>query len=179
MPGSGYASAYISLCITQSSKYLVRLPNSAEKVSPCQCTKVHPCDLDICINRATLTECYPDTCPVKHPCQNQRMQKQQYADTVTYLTKNTGWGLKAIHDIKNGEFVIEFVGEVISKEMYSKRGNNCYVFALQPGLYIDVSLKGSLLITVVTPTWKHKYGLQMAENGWGFLPSETYLLAQN
>ena len=63
--------------------------------------------------------------------------------TLSPITKNTGWGLKAIHDIKNGEFVIEYVGEVISKEMYDKRGKNCYVFTLQPGLYIDASLKGN------------------------------------
>ena len=138
--------------ITQSNKYLVPSSSSSKEIWPCQCTDEHPCDLDsVCVNRATMTECLPDACPVKHLCQNQRMQKQEYADTVIYYTKNTGWGLKATHDIKNGEFVIEYVGEVISKEMCNDRikkaqdkgEKNFYMLTLEPGLVIDACYKAN------------------------------------
>ena len=79
------------------------------------------------------------------------MQKRQYADTVTYFTKNTGWGLKATHDIKNGDFVVEYVGEVISKEMCNDRikkaqdkgEKNFYMLTLEPGLVIDAFYKAN------------------------------------
>ena len=136
----------------QSNKYVVPAGSSLKEIWPCQCTEDHPCDLDsVCVNRATMTECLPGTCPVKHLCQNQRMQKQQYADTAIYYTKNTGWGLKATHDIKNGEFVIEYVGEVISKEMCNDRikkaqengEKNFYMLTLEAGLVIDACYKAN------------------------------------
>lgn len=142
---------YVSILL-QSNKYVVPASSSLKEIWPCQCTEDHPCDLDsVCVNRATMTECLPDTCPVKHLCQNQRMQKQQYADTMTYYTKNTGWGLKATHDIKDGEFVIEYVGEVISKEMCNDRikkaqekgEKNFYMLTLEAGLVIDACYKAN------------------------------------
>lgn len=143
------------LLALQSNKYLVQIPRSVKEAEPCHCTAEHPCDLDsICVNRATKYECSPSSCPVKDLCQNQRMQKQQYADTVAFFTSRTGWGLKATHDIKNGDFVIEYVGEVISNEMCKERiekaqengVTNFYMLTLEAGrsgLVIDACAKAN------------------------------------
>ena len=119
---------------------------------PCQCTKEHPCDDEsICVNRASRIECDPKTCPVGDSCQNQRMQRLQYAEGTVFHTGGRGWGLKATKDIAAGDFVIEYVGEILSAEMCQERiveahkSNifNFYMLTLDNGLVIDARLKSN------------------------------------
>lgn len=119
---------------------------------PCQCTAENPCKEDsTCVNRAIHSECSPKTCPAGDLCQNQRMQKCQNAHTELFFTGNRGWGLKAAADLSAGDFVIEYVGEVLDEEMcrdrlkraHSQNNNNFYMLTLDAGLVIDAGRKSN------------------------------------
>ena len=119
---------------------------------PCQCTPENPCkDDSTCVNKAIHIECNPKNCPVGDLCQNQRMQRFQNAKTETFFTGNRGWGLKAAANLSLGDFVIEYVGEVLDKTMCKERlkkahalnTNNFYMLTLDAGLVIDASRKSN------------------------------------
>ncbi|CAL1265237.1 unnamed protein product [Larinioides sclopetarius] len=111
-------------------------------ISTCACdpSKENPCGPESqCLNRSMLMECHPDICLAKDLCQNQKFQKRQYVSTKIFKTKDRGWGLKTLQDVKKGEFIIEYVGEIITHEEYRRRsgemlanGNSNYYF-----LYLD------------------------------------------
>ena len=79
------------------------------------------------------------------------MQKLEKVSTVPFYTGSRGWGLKATQDIKSGEFVVEYVGEVIDDEMcrdrlkkYREDGKQCfYILSLDRGLYIDAAVRAN------------------------------------
>lgn len=112
--------------------------------SPC-------CDDSVCVNRASLIECNPKVCPVGELCQNQRILKFQYPEAIIFHTGGRGWGLKAKHDIREGDFVIEYVGEVLDTEMCKERlqkahessTTNFYMLTLDSGLVIDAGQKSN------------------------------------
>lgn len=129
-----------------------RPPLSVLESLPCQCTADSPCcDDSVCVNRASLIECSPETCPVGKQCQNQRILKCQYPETDIFYTGGRGWGLKAKHDIECGDFVIEYVGEVLDMEMCKERmqkahensTTNFYMLTLDSGLVIDACKKSN------------------------------------
>jgi len=79
------------------------------------------CGTDECLNRLMMLECDPSTCPVKEKCKNQRFRKRQYPVCVPFRTENVGWGLRTTQDIKKGDFVIEYVGELIDEAECNRR----------------------------------------------------------
>ncbi|KAF8784580.1 Histone-lysine N-methyltransferase NSD2 like protein [Argiope bruennichi] len=111
-------------------------------ISKCACdpTKENPCGPESqCLNRSLLMECHADFCLAKDLCQNQKFQKRQYVPTKIFKTIDRGWGLMTTRDVKKGEFIIEYVGEIITHEEYRKRsgemqinGDSNYYF-----LYLD------------------------------------------
>lgn len=63
-------------------------------------------------------KCGPD-------CRNRVMQKGRKAPLCIYRTNNgCGWGVRALRKIYKGEFVCEYVGEIITQEEAEKRGKN-------------------------------------------------------
>lgn len=93
------------------------------QVSRCDC-KIDGevlCGSDECLNRLMMLECRPDTCPAKDLCRNQRFRKREYAVCVPFRTENAGWGLRTTQDIKKGDFVIEYVGELIDEAECQRR----------------------------------------------------------
>ncbi|KAG0485216.1 hypothetical protein HPP92_009295 [Vanilla planifolia] len=89
-----------------------------EDIVPCVCL-YDPNDQESacgehCLNVLTSTECTPGCCPCGNFCMNQRFQKCQYAKSILFKTEGRGWGLLAGENIKFGQFVIEYCGEVIS-----------------------------------------------------------------
>ena len=141
--------------LSQTNKYLVpRPPLDPESLDflPCQCTSDSPCNEDsTCVNRAIHIECNPKSCPVGELCQNQRMQKFQNAKTELVFTGNRGWGLKASTDLSVGDFVIEYVGEILDEAMcrerlkkaHTQNNNNFYMLTLEAGLIIDAGRKSN------------------------------------
>jgi len=124
-----------------------------DMVSVCECFYVKDfieCGDRNCTNRTTLTECHKDYCECKEHCKNQRFQKNQYAKTEVFKTGARGWGLRALEDIPAHEFVIEYVGEVITDDELVRRlrengdADHFYFLSLGANRSIDASRRGNL-----------------------------------
>ena len=127
-----------------------------DELPVCECkpdqTDPPPCSSnDECLNRMLMYECHPSTCKAQDKCQNQRFQKKLYPKLDTFKTPLSGWGLKAMEDIKEGEFVQEYVGELIDDaecqrriKMYQMRNEcNFYILTLDSKLSIDAAVLGN------------------------------------
>ncbi|XP_020284975.1 histone-lysine N-methyltransferase SETD2-like, partial [Pseudomyrmex gracilis] len=110
----------------------------------------HGCGED-CLNRLLMIECGP-RCVVGDRCTNKRFQNCEYAKCEVFRTEKKGFGLRAVVDIMAGEFIMEYVGEVVdpkdfkrrAKE-YSKDKNKHYYFmALKSDQIIDATMKGNI-----------------------------------
>ncbi|KAK6246443.1 SET domain - like 10 [Theobroma cacao] len=105
-----------------------------------------------CLNVLTSTECTPGYCPCGVYCKNQKFQKCQYARTTLFKTEGCGWGLLAAENIKAGQFIIEYCGEVISwkeakqrSQAYETQGlKDAFIISLNGSESIDATKKGSL-----------------------------------
>ncbi|XP_034185567.1 SET domain containing 2 isoform X1 [Osmia lignaria lignaria] len=104
-----------------------------------------------CLNRLLMIECGP-RCIVGDRCTNKRFQNCEYAKCEVFRTEKKGFGLRAIVDMLAGEFIMEYVGEVVdpkdfrrrAKE-YSKDKNKHYYFmALKSDQIIDATMKGNV-----------------------------------
>uniref|UniRef100_A0A4W5NXJ8 Nuclear receptor binding SET domain protein 1b n=1 Tax=Hucho hucho TaxID=62062 RepID=A0A4W5NXJ8_9TELE len=83
----------------------------------CKASDENPCGIDSeCINRMLMYECHPQVCPAGNGCLNQAFTKRQNSQVEIFRTLARGWGLRCALDIKKGEFVNEYVGEVIDED---------------------------------------------------------------
>ncbi|CAH2984920.1 unnamed protein product [Chilo suppressalis] len=104
-----------------------------------------------CLNRMLLTECGP-SCRAGDRCNNRAFEKRQYPRVAPYRTPHRGWGLRTLQDIAAGQFVIEYVGELIDEEefrrrmkrMHEIRDENFYFLTLDKERMIDAGPKGNL-----------------------------------
>jgi histone-lysine N-methyltransferase SETD2 len=112
----------------------------------------HACGEDSdCINRATKMECVGD-CGCGRRCQNQRFQRRQYADVTVIKTEQKGFGLRANRDMAPGDFVFEYIGEVIDERTFRRRMlqydeegiKHFYFMSLTKGEFVDATKKGNL-----------------------------------
>ncbi|PNY13312.1 histone-lysine N-methyltransferase ASHH1-like protein, partial [Trifolium pratense] len=107
---------------------------------------------DGCLNVLTSTECTPGHCPCDTLCKNQKFQKCEYAKTKLFKTEGRGWGLLADEEIKEGQFIIEYCGEVISCKEAKRRSHayeiqglkDAFIISLNASESIDASRKGSI-----------------------------------
>ncbi|KAK2581049.1 hypothetical protein KPH14_006092 [Odynerus spinipes] len=104
-----------------------------------------------CLNRLLMIEC-GSRCVVGDRCTNKRFQNCEYAKCEVFRTEKKGFGLRAVVDLDVGEFIMEYVGEVVdpkdfrrrAKE-YSKDKNRHYYFmALKSDQIIDATMKGNV-----------------------------------
>ncbi|KAK6468429.1 histone-lysine N-methyltransferase NSD3 [Huso huso] len=118
----------------------------------CKPTDENPCGLDSqCLNRMLQYECHPQVCPAAELCQNQRFSQRLYPETEVIKTEGRGWGLKARTELKKGEFVCEYVGELIDSEECRQRikhahenhATNFYMLTLTKDRVIDAGPKGN------------------------------------
>ncbi|XP_078267758.1 uncharacterized protein LOC144600162 isoform X2 [Rhinoraja longicauda] len=90
-------------------------------------------------------------CPAGEKCQNQCFTKRQYPEVEILRTPGRGWGLLAKYNIKKGDFVNEYVGEVIDEEecyariKYAQEHDiiNFYMLTLDKDRIIDAGPKGN------------------------------------
>ncbi|KAL0322708.1 UNVERIFIED_CONTAM: Histone-lysine N-methyltransferase ASHH1 [Sesamum angustifolium] len=126
-----------------------------EDIAVCEC-KYDACNPETacgetCLNVLTSTECTPGYCPCGEHCRNQKFQKCEYAKTKLFLTEGRGWGLLADQNMKAGQFIIEYCGEVISSEEAKQRSQtyeaqglrDAYIISLNANYFIDATKKGS------------------------------------
>uniref|UniRef100_A0A670ZSH4 Histone-lysine N-methyltransferase NSD2 n=1 Tax=Pseudonaja textilis TaxID=8673 RepID=A0A670ZSH4_PSETE len=124
------------------------------EIPKCNCkpSDENPCGLDSeCLNRMLMYECHPQMCPAGERCQNQCFTKRQYPETKIIRTEGKGWGLVSKRDIKKGEFVNEYVGEVIDegecmariKYAHENDITHFYMLTIDKDRIIDAGPKGN------------------------------------
>lgn len=105
-----------------------------------------------CLNRLLLTECNPAYCPAKNNCANQRLQRREYPQLEPMRTEGKGWGLVSKEDLKEGQLVVEYVGELINNEEMrrriaykeSQKDDVYYFLTITKDIIIDAERKGNL-----------------------------------
>ncbi|KAH8752563.1 hypothetical protein F5883DRAFT_203437 [Diaporthe sp. PMI_573] len=105
-----------------------------------------------CINRATKMECVDGDCNCGSGCQNQRFQRQQFANVSVIKTEKKGFGLRATVDLQPNDFVFEYIGEVINEPTFRRRMmqydregiKHFYFMSLTRTEFVDATKKGNL-----------------------------------
>ena len=126
-----------------------------EDIPVCKCSieDENPCGKDsACINRDLFYECNKSLCPAADRCQNQAMQKRSYAKLSTVKTLTRGTGVETTHPIERGDFIIEYVGEIMNSTEFNQRfaqkldnfDKNFYFMSLNNNLYIDAEFFGNI-----------------------------------
>ncbi|XP_076238839.1 nuclear receptor binding SET domain protein [Calliopsis andreniformis] len=130
-------------------------PTEVESIVACDCDPEweSPCAPGTdCLNRILLIECSPDICPAGPKCNNQAFVRRQYPAMEPFHTVGRGWGLRSLEHIQAGQFVIEYVGEVIDEAEYKRRlhrkkelkNENFYFLTIDNNRMIDAEPKGNL-----------------------------------
>ncbi|XP_029047985.2 histone-lysine N-methyltransferase NSD2 isoform X2 [Osmia bicornis bicornis] len=130
-------------------------PAEVESIVACDCDAEwdNPCAPGTdCLNRILLVECSPGICPAGPKCNNQAFVRRQYPAMEPFHTVGRGWGLRSLEPIKTGQFVIEYVGEVIDEAEYKRRlhrkkelkNENFYFLTIDNNRMIDAEPKGNL-----------------------------------
>ena len=96
-------------------------------------------------------ECVGD-CACGTACQNQRFQRKQYANVSVVKTEKKGYGLRTNNALKPGNFIFEYIGEVINYKafrqryvQYDKEGiKHFYFMSLNKDDFVDATKKGNL-----------------------------------
>lgn len=132
---------------------LVELRAGAREDLICQCNAEEVCGPSSeCLNRLLLTECNPANCPAGERCRNQRLQRREYPELDILRTEGKGWGLVAKEDVREGQLVVEYVGELINNVEMRKRiavkerdkDDVYYFLTLTKDLIIDAERKGNM-----------------------------------
>ncbi|XP_061723357.1 uncharacterized protein LOC133529618 [Cydia pomonella] len=145
---------YVKLKVNKPAGNVVRRDVDANSLTQCDCdpNQPDPCGLySHCLNRMLLTECGP-LCRAGERCHNRAFERRQYPRLQAYRTPHRGWGLRTLQDIKQGQFVIEYVGELIDMEEFRRRmcrkheirDENFYFLTLDKERMIDAGPKGNL-----------------------------------
>lgn len=117
----------------------------------CSITEKYPCSQwSNCINYSVNVECGAN-CKVGEKCRNQRFKKLEYPAVEVRSVDGKGFGLFAKENLVCGQFIIEYVGEVINTEEFQRRFHmlqqqkNCnfYFLSIDGTLYIDAGPKGN------------------------------------
>ncbi|KAI9226817.1 MAG: putative huntingtin interacting protein, partial [Piptocephalis tieghemiana] len=104
-----------------------------------------------CVNREIYLECSISDCPTGGYCQNRRFQKKEYAPIRVVDTGKKGFGLVALAAIEPNQFIMEYIGEVVTHVEFSRRAiryhadgrHHHYFMSLTSSEYIDATRKGS------------------------------------
>lgn len=132
-----------------------RKAQTVDEIMVCHCKP--PVDGSVgcgsqCLNRMLNIECVQGTCPCGDVCSNQQFQKRQYVMLSWFRCGKKGYGLQVLEDISEGQFLIEYVGEVLDLPSYEARQKDYalkghkhfYFMTLNGNEVIDASTKGNL-----------------------------------
>ena len=97
-----------------------------DEESVCSCAATNSGCTDDCLNRLTMSECTARSCgygkDADRACANRVIQRREGGKYVARPAGvDKGWGLFARQDIAAGDFIIEYVGEVLNDEQCGKR----------------------------------------------------------
>ncbi|KAH9258905.1 hypothetical protein BASA81_002969 [Batrachochytrium salamandrivorans] len=117
----------------------------------CSCDK--QCDYK-CINRSLQIECTLETCRIcrrGQDCGNQRITKGEMKKMETRLVLEKGVGLFLLEPVSAGQYMQEYVGEVILEKECLRRlaqdyaeEKHKYLMNMSGGLIIDATRKGNV-----------------------------------
>jgi histone-lysine N-methyltransferase SETD2 len=87
-----------------------------------------------------------------HNCQNRRFNNKEYADVTVFKTEKKGFGLRANTVLHNGDFIFEYIGEVIDEPRFRRRMRqyddegikHFYFMSLNKGEFVDATKRGNL-----------------------------------
>nr|XP_023695525.1 histone-lysine N-methyltransferase ASH1L-like [Paramormyrops kingsleyae] len=133
----------------RSNVYVDVKPLSGYEATTCNCNLPQDpsekgCTED-CLNRMIFAECSPSTCPCEEHCDNQRVQRHEWVQCLErFRAEGKGWGIRTKEPLRAGQFIIEYLGEVVSEqefrnrmiEQYSSHSDH-YCLNLDSGMVID------------------------------------------
>ncbi|KAK7962371.1 uncharacterized protein PG986_003196 [Apiospora aurea] len=141
------------------------LPNAKSKdQKSCICVQLNrECDPVLCGSCGALDRANPRNADNDHlyttGCQNCALQRGKAKSLVlgNSMIENCGYGLFTAQDISQDDFVIEYVGELISQDegvrrearrgdVFDEESNASYLFTLleQEGIWVDAAIYGNL-----------------------------------
>ncbi|KAM0974051.1 hypothetical protein ACFX2I_017158 [Malus domestica] len=132
-----------------------RKTQNIDEIMVCHCKPPSDGQLgcgDDCLNRILNIECVRGACPCRDLCSNQQFQKRRYAKLEKFRSGKKGFGLRLLEDICKGQFLIEYVGEVLDTNAYEARQKeyavkghrHFYFMTLNGSEVIDACAKGNL-----------------------------------
>ncbi|KAL9651358.1 hypothetical protein ABK040_001309 [Willaertia magna] len=116
----------------------------------CMCTTM--CVPNECLNYLSQVECL-DSCQCGENCFNHLFTKRNYPNIICFESKEKGIGVKCNElIIKKGQFITEYVGELITKKEFEKRTktkyqqNNYHFYCmnLNDNEIIDATIMGNI-----------------------------------
>ncbi|EUB61337.1 Histone-lysine N-methyltransferase, H3 lysine-36 and H4 lysine-20 specific [Echinococcus granulosus] len=132
----------------------IRRCTDLSEVPQCECSPSDPCGPNSgCVNRSLLYECLASVCVHGKACRNQFFTRRQYPKQNAFYTgKERGWGLKTFVAIQKGDFVNEYVGDLIDEAEANRRLtflhknniHNFYMMKMDSQRIIDAGPKGNL-----------------------------------
>ena len=127
-----------------------------DEIMVCQCRNVVGTD-DVacgehCLNRMLNIECVETFCPNGSRCTNRVFSQRKYASLDIRRAGRKGFGLFAKEDLKAGQFIVEYVGEVLDEEEYVRRKQfyeashqrHYYFMNIGNGEVVDATRKGGV-----------------------------------
>ncbi|GAV08813.1 hypothetical protein RvY_18452 [Ramazzottius varieornatus] len=80
-----------------------------------------------CSSRSSYFECDPEDCPCGKRCTNNAIQKKRWAENLElFKTDKKGFGVRCLKPIRRGSLICEYVGEVVSWEVFRGRSEKQY-----------------------------------------------------
>lgn len=140
------------------SDNVYRVPKPVEtSATPCICGRFYSNCEQFCRNRGLLIEC--GSCNFGENCKNKRIQSKKYAKLLLVPTQNKGLGVFADEHLNADQFVIEYVGEVVSQKQFEQRmvkyaqseSNHIYVLSAKcetltgkKNMIVDATMMGNI-----------------------------------
>ncbi|KAJ8334994.1 hypothetical protein SKAU_G00406330 [Synaphobranchus kaupii] len=133
----------------RSNVYVDVKPLSGYEATTCNCKQPEDphekgCS-DDCLNRMIFAECSPNTCPCEEQCDNQHIQRHEWVQCLErFRAEGKGWGIRTKEPLRASQFIIEYLGEVVSEQEFRNRmieqyysHNDHYCLNLDSGMVID------------------------------------------
>ncbi|XP_053330544.1 histone-lysine N-methyltransferase ASH1L [Spea bombifrons] len=133
----------------RSNVYVDVKPFSGYEATTCNCKSPEAGEekgcVEDCLNRMIFAECSPNTCPCGDQCNNQRIQRHEWVQCLErFRAEGKGWGIRTKEPLKASQFIIEYLGEVVSEQEFRNRmieqyhnHSDHYCLSLDSGMVID------------------------------------------
>ncbi len=126
------------------------------------CNCVSKCNAKSCPCLASNRECDPDLCrrcgacsdppnkaATEQSCRNDNVGMRRHVHLLLAKSQVAGWGLYTKHPLKKGDYVHEYLGELIPQNEAERRGkiyddrNQTYIFDMSTDYAVDALQKGN------------------------------------